>query len=428
MCKCGFMNFKLISFLFAWLIFDKKKRKEFKKWCKDVEDNKKSFKLKKYQPRIIERIKNKTGKIKVLFLVSETAKWKAQSLYDLLAVSEKFEPVIAVTLLSKAHKGKDKTRTNIDETYHYFADRGMNVVYAYKNHRYIDLKDFEPDIVFYQQPWYIAKEQSFEKVCKYALVCYIPYYVSDYGCDIDYNQPLHKYLFKHYVINDMWAKIYEELSGLDNFVGLGQPILDAYYLNKEAENQGYVIYAPHYSFSHKNNDNPVNYGTFLKNGTKILEYANQHREIKWVFKPHPQLKFSLLKCGYSEDEVEKYYKDWEELGIACYDSSYMDLFIKSKAMITDSASFLVEYFCSGKPIIHLISDDCKIIPMKPAKVIFDTFYKVHNLGEMYAAFDKVLIKNEDDLKEKRLDVLAQSNLLGNYAAKNIAEDLEKIFM
>ena len=417
--------YKIISFLFAWLILDKDKRRGFKKKCLDIEEAKKASKIRKNYPNIINRIKNKKEKIRVLFFVNEIAKWKTQSLYDLLDKNDRFEPVVAVTLLTKAHNGKDKTRDNLDEMYNYFADKKMNVVKAYKNNKYLDLKIFEPDIIFYQQPWYIPKEQSPEKTGKFALLCYMPYYVMNYGGEMDYNQPLHKYLFRHYMLNDEWANLYTKLSGLDNFVATGHTMIDNYLFPPKDEKKQYVIYAPHYSFPHKNNDNPVNYGTILKNGKEILEFAQKHSEINWVFKPHPQLKFSLLKAGYSYEDVENYYSGWAKAGILCEDNSYSELFLNSKALITDSASFLIEYFCTKKPIIRLISSECKIKPMRPSEKIFDTFYDVHNLDEMYETFEKVIIKGEDEKKEERLSVLKESHLLDNSAAENILADLEK---
>ena len=43
------------------------------------------------------RKRKKDKKIKVLFLVNEVAKWKAQTLYDLMEESGLYEPEIALT-------------------------------------------------------------------------------------------------------------------------------------------------------------------------------------------------------------------------------------------------------------------------------------------------------------------------------------------
>ena len=50
--------------------------------------------------RIVKRIRRRGEGVrcKVLFLVNEIAKWKAQSLYDLLESSGRYEPVIGITI------------------------------------------------------------------------------------------------------------------------------------------------------------------------------------------------------------------------------------------------------------------------------------------------------------------------------------------
>ena len=102
----------------------------------------------------------------------------------------------------------------------------------------------------------------------------------------------------------------------------------------------------------------------------------------------------------------------------------MDIFLESKVLITDCGSFLVEYFCTGKPIVHLISDKCKVVPPLTSQKIFDTFYKVRNAGEFYNSLDTLLQRNYDYKKDDRLKVLKELNLENCYAAKNIIEDLQ----
>ena len=59
--------------------------------------------------KIKEKHKNKE-KIRVAFLVSENEKWNAEELYNLLAKSEQFEPIILVTLLSYVQWGRQNKK------------------------------------------------------------------------------------------------------------------------------------------------------------------------------------------------------------------------------------------------------------------------------------------------------------------------------
>lgn len=436
------MKYSVLSVLISWVFPTRKDRNKFRNFCEGLENRERINKAQRRYPKIISKIRNNSDeKIKVLFLVNENSKWKTQSLYDEFAKSENFEPVIALTIADAQKRLTNEEKLQcLEENYKFFNEKGMTCIYAWdtKTNKAINLKEFNPQIVFYQQPWYLPKIQKPNVVSKFALTCYVPYFVPNYGImNMDYFD-FHKFLFRNYVLNKDWEKIYKEYAGEDygnNIRAIGHTILDDIYLNKdkdvdtdsdkEKEKPNYVIYAPHWSIPYGANENDENYGTFLWNHKLILNYAQNHPEFNWVFKPHPTLKLALKRTGlFTEEAIENYYKEWEKIAIPCYSSDYMDIFLDSKALITDCGSFLVEYFCTGKPIVHLVSDKCKIIPPLPSQKIFDTFYKVSNAGEFYNNLDTLLQRNNDYKKEERLKVLKELNLENCYAAKNIIEDLK----
>ena len=420
------INYKILSNLTSWIFPTKEDRRIYRSLCNKIEEDKKIPVVHNRYKNLLKKIKNKKNKIRVIFLISENSKWKAQSLYDLMSKSTVFEPIIALTLMTGVHKGDDITRNNLEEDYNFFTSKGMNVVYAYSDNRYVDLNNFSPDIVFYQQPWDLSFIQSPEFVSKFALTYYIPYYVNNYELQpIEYEQKLHKFVYKYFVLNKWWEEEYKKISKLTNVVGVGNPILDNFMSDEELENnKNYVIYAPHYSFYHELNQNPVNYGTFLENGELILGFAQEHKEYNWVFKPHPQLKFALYKV-WGKDKTDKYYMDWENIGLACYNSSYIELFKKSKLLITDCDSFLLEYFCTSNPIIHIVSEHCRAKVSNFSRQIFNTFYKVTNNEELQEQLENLLINNNDYKKELRTKTLDESNLINNYAAQNILDEIKK---
>ena len=125
---------------------------------------------------ILQKLRNeiKTRPLKVIFLVRENQKWTYKSLYEQFEKSEHFEPLVLVSILTLAHKGKDKTRNNLDENYKFFKSQGLNVDYAYKNGKYINLKEFNPDIVFYDQQWDLPTIHKPHRVSDFALTMYCP--------------------------------------------------------------------------------------------------------------------------------------------------------------------------------------------------------------------------------------------------------------
>ena len=150
----------------------------------------------KYNIKISELRKEvRIRKIRVLFYVTENQKWCYQSLYDLLAKSDIFEPFVVVSLLTSVHSGNDSTRNNIEENYEFFKSRGMNVKYGYKDGAYINLKIFSPDIIFYEQQWGLPRIHRPYKLSRQALTCYCPYGLSLFNHDEDYAENFNYYLY-----------------------------------------------------------------------------------------------------------------------------------------------------------------------------------------------------------------------------------------
>lgn len=184
-----------------------------------------------------------------------------------------------------------------------------------------------------------------------------------------------------------------------------------------------VIYAPHFSIMHPAVKNKFYYSTFNYNGQQILEFAKKHPEIRWVFKPHPNLIESLKKMNVTQNTIADYWQQWREIGIICETSDYYKLFLESDVMITDCASFLTEYFVTGKPLIHLINPVSINWPIQAMCPMFDTFYKVHDNKELVEVFEKIIIKNIDDNFCLRQKALSKLNFSNQYAAENIMSDL-----
>lgn len=427
------MGYSILSSLFAWTMPTKKDRQDFRKVCKKADNRNVTKTIQKRYKNIIAKLKTK-NKIRVLFLVNENSKWKAQSLYNLLQTTMDFEPIIGITIadIQKILPTSEK-EIIIKQNQDFFEKKGMQVVIAYdcKNNKGIDLKKFNADIVFYQQPYFIPKIQDIEFVSKFALTCYIPYYLPDYrNFNLDCDKDFHRNLFRFYVLNDELEKIYkkhllQDSINATNIKGLGHTMLDYIETKTLPSNPQIVIYAPHWSICHEKNQNSINISTFDTTGKLVLDYAKKHPEIQWIFKPHPTLKTALLRIGEKEEDINNYYKEWENFATCCYDSKYLELFDKSTAMITDSGSFLLEYFCTGKPLIHLISQNCENTPYPQMQAVFNTFYQVYNPKDLFEILDNLFIKNNDTKKNQRFDVLSKYKFNKNNAAQNILNDLRK---
>ena len=148
---------------------------------KKIEQNLKY--IKRNQKEVRAKLRGKT-QLKVAFYVYDSAKWKCQSVYDLMTKDERFTPYIFVT---KCNAPKDnfnnQTIDDIKKTYDFFKSKGMNVQYAYdlENDKFIPFEKMspKPDIIIYQHPWYVETTQGPVVCSKFALTYYVPYYISD---------------------------------------------------------------------------------------------------------------------------------------------------------------------------------------------------------------------------------------------------------
>lgn len=429
------MNYRFLDFLFSWIFPTKRDRRKFRRLCRTI-DNRKTTKQVQLRYKHILNNRPPKDKYNVVFLVNEISKWKYQSLYDAMKNSKKYYPIIVLTIADIQNKLaiEDKKKI-IEKSIKFFKMKNMDVRVKYDltSNKALPLKDLNPDIVFYQQPYDLSKNQAPLEISKYAITAYVPYYLPDFrNLELDCETDFHHKLYRYYVLNEELKQEYEEhLQEINEYSGnlkaVGHTMLDLFKENQEFDDNGYVIYAPHWSIPLATNKNTINISTFDKNGMFILNYAKMHPEINWVFKPHPTLKTALKRIGWTTESIENYYNEWNKIALVSYDSNYVDLFMKSKAMITDSGSFLLEYFVTGKPLLHLISDAAINMPYAQLKKYFDTFYEIRNNEELVKSIENIILNKQDYKANKRKILLENSAFIKENAAQNILKDLDNIF-
>ena len=223
---------------------------------------------------------------------------------------------------------------------------------------------------------------------------------------------------RYYIFDEITKEIYEqkmENKGR-NLCVTGQPYLD-YFRSCEEQEKEYIIYAPHWTVANQG----ISYGTFEWNGKFILEYAKAHPEQKWIFKPHPMLFKSLIdKDVMTESEVKEYYETWGKIGLKYESGDYLDLFNKSKLLITDCSSFLGEFFLTGAPVIHLISKTATPYNETINRII-KNYYRAENLEELQQLLNK--LPDEDSMKSQRENAIKDFNNSGTTSAEKIVKDI-----
>lgn len=421
-----FINYEKIGRTFK--LFFPKYSKEIWGYCYEKKIEQNCTYIKKNEKKVLKKLRKKYGKepIRVLFYVYETCRWKSQSIYDLMSKDENFEPIIIATKNCTNEANTNyQTKEDVKKTYAFFKEKGMNVKYGYdiEKDEFIPFEALNPDLIFYSHPWYVEKTQGPVVCSKFALTYYVPYFLPNTSLYIEYGLRFHQYLHKYFVLNNSIKNFYHEKQDRksNNLIPVGHPQLD-YFYNRNYQEGESVIYSPHWTIGGVNN---IAYSTFDWSGKFILEFAKNHPEIRWVFKPHPLLAKQLVKVNaMTEEEVQEYYKEWRNIAEFYDCGDYLGIFDNSKAMITDCGSFLTEYLLTQKPVIHLVSDraieynDC-------VKKITNSYYQAHNIEELENYLQKIIINKDDFKKQERLDVIKNLELDNNYCAEKILNNIKR---
>ncbi len=348
-------------------------------------------------------------KISIIFLVNENAKWKSQSVYDKFNSDSRFDVKIVLTIADfDVYCNKKHRLEKLQSNEKFFLQRNIHCEKAWDTEKdtSIDLHAFSPDIVFYQVPYNIAKNQNIDYISDSALCMYLPYYINQ-SEEFSFmgTEEWHRKLFRFYVLDDYWKAVTAKNLHTDgeNIAVAGSPLFDAY-LEKEIDKNdkiedAYVIYAAHWSVGQ-----PDGLSSFMETGHFMLSYAKKHPEIRWCFTCHPTLIFNVVDKGFmSQQEVDDYVSAWKKIAYCPgTDGNYMELFRNSRMLISDCGSFRVEYFPTGKPYIYLISNSCKRLSDGYfMQEICKNYHHVHNCAELKMALDSVLINKDDCFKSER---------------------------
>ena len=380
----------------------KRSFKPIKKWFKIIKERWREQCSQRNYRRILINLKKKDT-IKVVFLVSQCAKWNSDSLYQKLEADRRFSPVI-LYVPQLAYEQKD---SNDEVECRFYRDRGYNFAAIFSS---AELRAHKPDIVFYQQPWGNRKgDFAPVQVSQYALCLYFPYSIAT---TIDRKRVIDcfsffKTLYRNFVFN---TAVVEEFhaKGVHNTIATGHPKLDAYLTpvktNPWKDQEKFkIIYAPHHSLVSFANS-LLQWGTFDWNGRELLDWAKAHTDTEWIFKPHPRFRYFAMHSNImNESELDAYYNEWNNIGSVYTLGDYFDIFRTADLLITDCGSFLTEWLPTEKPCIHLLSRrDGSNIRSFVHEASSRNYYKVKNLEELHAALDMLVIRREDPLAAARI--------------------------
>lgn len=394
------------------------------------------------------RVKFKSGeKIHVCFLVVSDGKFVFDTIYKEMEQSNYFIP--ECLLIHKKDYDFDldeRYYKELQEQYQELASRGYKVNIAYDDSKHpIPFDEFDIDILFLFAS-YLDIEPCYFKdsvISAEFLTCFVNYAMR--------NVKLNDWMYNNEIVNTSWINfvesydIYKEFMkrsyfGGKNIVVAGYPKLDNYVLDIGHSNFPFslyyegktVVYAPHWSMYNKGWLNISTFHLYYDYFEKLME---QYPDIRFVFKPHPDIGLHLRKLekkgiqhSISSEDYERYVQRWEEHdnGFVYMGSDYITLFKHTDCLITDCGSFTSEWMPSKKPCIYLINpenDKPLDIYNDLGRKILDSYYCCNNRQEIESAFQNVVVHGNDSKYGHRMDVLDRHFVNIGTSGKYITEIL-----
>ncbi len=404
--------------------------------------------------RIKRRLfKEKDGQVKVVFLVHDQTFWAYDFLYEKLKENKYFD--VEIVCLPFAPQ-KPNLRDDSDcvqryqNTLNFFHNKKFNPkgLYGIEDDEWIPLKSFKADFLIYTICQGGFSEYEPQETGKYCLPLYIPYGImaaanrSAFPFEkFQFNKEEHNFMYKVLLETPIHMKLKKQFCDLGdrNSVVVGNPKLDVYrhkniqdpwlkHAKKEYKKR--IIWAPHFTIDKIMNPSVFYLGavfsTFDKNYIFFKNYIQQQKDILFCIKPHPNLVRALTSTGFmTKEKYDEYMADIMSFDNAfLFDGgSYVDYFIHSDAMITDSVSFLSEYLPSNKPLLFLENDwhafngFGKIVMQAYEKCPGDDFLSIKKFVE------ETVVKGADKNKQKRQNVLKETCL---FPCKTASEAIENV--
>lgn len=377
-------------------------------------------------------------KINVVFACHRPAVWESlHSVYDALKSDNVFN-IYIVAIPNKKELPKLGFNHDVYESEgaeEFWENYDCINGYNYETKKWYDLRQLDPDYVFFQQPYNITRCEEYKSwnVALYAKICYVHYAYDfigngvleetnpkDFISDVSYyftqnsiDNEMIKEMLKNYSISSVKTVI-TGFPRYDNIEKFKKCSTDTWNFAKKGSYR--VMWTPRWCTNEGN-------CSFFDNKDAVVQYALNHEDVALLFRPHPQAFKNWVRTGeLTEDELNKYieyYKSSENMRIDSK-KEYFDTIFNSDCLISDASSFIADYFMTGKPIIY-----CHKIDMfnELSRKMSEGFYWAKNWEEVEKILNN-LKTGKDELKEKRLQILRDLNVNNQNAGKMIADILK----
>lgn len=377
-------------------------------------------------------------KVRVAFIAMNVPMWKYQRLYDAMLNDSRFEVKVFLSP-SIAYVIEQQERDLADMRRCFSSHRVEYTDYDFQHP--CDIKaEFDPDIIFYPQPYEHLLTPLHDCTHFYdRLVCFYPYSFMTGKGKLTYDSHFHNLAWRLYYPNEEIrheAQVTAWNKGRNVRI-VGHPNGDVFAFwdgaapwkpMTDGRPRKRIIWAPHFSFDDKFGQLPR--GNFLWMAHFMLDLAQRYQEfVQIAFKPHPRLLTELYAHPeWGKQRTDEYYQMWKDMPNTQLETgTYVDLFMSSDAMIHDSASFVIEYLYTHKPVMFVSRDINHFLTGQTdlSREAFAQFYIGKDEREILDFVDNVVLGGEDPMLSQRM-AFYERHLMppgGKSVAQNTLNDL-----
>ncbi|MDO8954813.1 MAG: CDP-glycerol glycerophosphotransferase family protein [Gammaproteobacteria bacterium] len=352
-------------------------------------------------------------KLRILLLFQVSSSWSSwESFYD--ACSNSPEIDAKIVLVERMYL--DVRLNVLNSTRNFLIENNIGFI----NDNAMCLETYKPHVIFMQTPYNdtLPKKYQLEILKSLGIrIAYIPY-----GIEIGGGSMNLRYQFDLAVQQNAWRvfarsvrhkRMYAKYcsSGSAHVVTLGHPRMDIYkkYQNHALEqslaakikDRILFLWNPHFTVE-KNG-----WSTFLKYMNSILSFFEKQENTFLIIRPHPFLFTRLRdKAGWSNKDIEAFKARILSIENAHLDltANYVSHLNAADILLTDTSSFLLEFFASGKPVIYLNNEDSP--GLNDDGDVIDYLYVVNSQNDL-THYLSMLIEGNDPAKANRISAIPE---------------------
>lgn len=315
-----------------------------------------------------EKITEDMPPVKIAFFTQEYYVWPSfQSIWEYCQSQNDCETRLVYVYSNGAKKPLK------DENYY-------RNIFEYRNNGYplMEMTDFHldresPDIVFYMKPYYELRACP-PKFYVNEIIKHTPYTVFiSYCLDVQGGNKLIRFFYGMPAFFHMWiiiaySRYYESMMKQygyrngENAVRLGHPKFDFTYRAlvkrefqrpewaKKIKGRSVVLWNTHFSVEANGG-----VGTYFIWKDTIFGYFQNNKDIVLLWRPHPIFWQTISQQpGFNSQEFSQFLDNLRASDNVIVDdtSDYRFAFSMSHALISDAATFLVEYCGTGQPVLY----------------------------------------------------------------------------